>query len=676
MAGRSRSVEFDLLVTGTEVGGKKVRKLGDEFDDLADKVDRVDGKTAKVKGIAKIERDSDNLSASLRKLGGNVLKTGAGVLKFASIAGLAAGALGPLAIGVGVAAVAAAQFAVEMSGAAAALAPLAVGAIFVTATLKAMGEQFLASIEPVTKAWEKSTTAAANLATKGLKPLAREFVRVNFPMIARAQERIGVALNRQLRGFVGWTNAAQGQQVIARLTEDTATAFETLAPAVREVAQSFVAMLGRVSQISFNSVTDGLASLLSKLSGFIDTIDASDVDRGVKKLQRTAVAIRDAFVAIGNAIDFVVENKDKILQLSDAILVLTAVGAALAGGWVVALGAALILLARHWDDVTGAVGRVREAFSGLGERFSSLQGTLDSFGVFWASVKTGFREFADQVGPRVAPMLERIQTAFIKAQPLISGVVTILGGLAKALLEVAGPVAADFLDAIGLMATFLGNLALGAAMAAEMILAGFVAIFQPLANLAKKLKLPFADAFQSFIDGANNAKNRMNTSIAQVKTDTARAEMDRLQKKVNSLKGKTVKTEADKRAIAESEARIEELIRTIYRIPGNRRVYVTTYFDQVNRGTRNAGFGGNRATGGRALGGPVMKGVPYIVGENRPELFIPSQSGRIRPTVPTGWSGGGSTTINVYAPNYVGDKRDLVKALDDLASRGRLPKAS
>lgn len=675
MAGRSRSVEFDLLVTGTEVGGQKVRRLGDEFDDLADKVDRVDGKTARVKGIAKIEKDSDNLSRSLAKLGGNVLKTGAGVLKFASIAGLAAGALGPLVIGVGIAAVAAAQFAIEMSGAAAALAPLAVGAIFVTQTLKAMGEEFLAAIEPVTKAWEKSTAAAANLATKGIKPLAREFVRANFPMIARAQERIGVALNRQLRGFVGWLNAAQGQAVIARLTEDTATAFEALAPAVREVAQSFVAMLGRISQISFNSVTDGLAFLLGKLSGFIDTIDSSDVDRGVSKLQRTAVTIKDAFVAIGNAIDFVVENKDKILQLSDAILVLTAVGAALAGGWIVALGASLILLARHWDDVTGAVQSVRDAFSGLGERFSSLQGTLDSFGVFWASVKAGFREFADQVGPRVAPMLERIQTAFIKAQPLISGVVTILGGLAKALLEIAGPVVADFLDAVGLMATFLGNLALGAAMAAEMILAGFVAIFQPLANLAKKLKLPFADAFQSFIDGANNAKNRMNTSIAQVKTDTARAEMDRLQRKVNSLKGKTVKTEADKRAIAESEARIEELIRTIYRIP-NRSVTITTYFDQVNRGTRNASFGGNRATGGRALGGPVMRGVPYIVGENRPELFIPNQAGRIRPTVPTGWSGGGNTTIIIQAPNYVGDKRDLVKALDDLASRGRLPKAS
>jgi len=36
----------------------------------------------------------------------------------------------------------------------------------------------------------------------------------------------------------------------------------------------------------------------------------------------------------------------------------------------------------------------------------------------------------------------------------------------------------------------------------------------------------------------------------------------------------------------------------------------------------------------RAHGGPVTKGRPYIVGERRPELFVPSQNGRILPRVP------------------------------------------
>lgn len=37
----------------------------------------------------------------------------------------------------------------------------------------------------------------------------------------------------------------------------------------------------------------------------------------------------------------------------------------------------------------------------------------------------------------------------------------------------------------------------------------------------------------------------------------------------------------------------------------------------------------------RAKGGPVVKGQPYIVGENRPEVFVPDSNGKIMPRVPT-----------------------------------------
>lgn len=48
---------------------------------------------------------------------------------------------------------------------------------------------------------------------------------------------------------------------------------------------------------------------------------------------------------------------------------------------------------------------------------------------------------------------------------------------------------------------------------------------------------------------------------------------------------------------------------------------------------------------GRAAGGPVLAGSPYIVGERGPELFMPGTSGRI---VPNGTSiGGGGVVVNV-----------------------------
>ncbi|MGB6079082.1 MAG: tape measure protein [Xanthobacteraceae bacterium] len=47
--------------------------------------------------------------------------------------------------------------------------------------------------------------------------------------------------------------------------------------------------------------------------------------------------------------------------------------------------------------------------------------------------------------------------------------------------------------------------------------------------------------------------------------------------------------------------------------------------------------------GARASGGPVTAGQPYIVGEKRPELFVPSQNGMIIPQVPKASRAGGVT---------------------------------
>lgn len=47
---------------------------------------------------------------------------------------------------------------------------------------------------------------------------------------------------------------------------------------------------------------------------------------------------------------------------------------------------------------------------------------------------------------------------------------------------------------------------------------------------------------------------------------------------------------------------------------------------------------------GRALGGPVMAGSPYMVGEQGPELFVPNRNGTI---IPNG-AGGGNVIVNVY----------------------------
>lgn len=70
----------------------------------------------------------------------------------------------------------------------------------------------------------------------------------------------------------------------------------------------------------------------------------------------------------------------------------------------------------------------------------------------------------------------------------------------------------------------------------------------------------------------------------------------------------------------------------------------------------------------RAGGGPVLAGMPYIVGERGPELFLPRQSGSIIPSGNT-YAMAGGVSIVVNAPNYVGDKRDLAEAMQEVVGR-------
>ena len=58
-------------------------------------------------------------------------------------------------------------------------------------------------------------------------------------------------------------------------------------------------------------------------------------------------------------------------------------------------------------------------------------------------------------------------------------------------------------------------------------------------------------------------------------------------------------------------------------------------------------------SGGRSLGGGVMKGSSYMVGERGPEIFTPSSSGMVSPNI----GGGTSIVVNVDASgsNVQGD---------------------
>lgn len=80
-----------------------------------------------------------------------------------------------------------------------------------------------------------------------------------------------------------------------------------------------------------------------------------------------------------------------------------------------------------------------------------------------------------------------------------------------------------------------------------------------------------------------------------------------------------------------------------------------SFFQSVLGGSQAGGSGSSIGSiigsalgslfGGRAAGGPVMANTPYIVGEKRPELFVPSTAGRVIPNMNQLRGAGGAATI-------------------------------
>lgn len=71
--------------------------------------------------------------------------------------------------------------------------------------------------------------------------------------------------------------------------------------------------------------------------------------------------------------------------------------------------------------------------------------------------------------------------------------------------------------------------------------------------------------------------------------------------------------------------------------------------------------------GGKALGGSVKAGQPYIVGENGPELYVPSQSGNIIPNSPS--TGSGGLVVNIINPPAMLNVQEVISQVKRAINR-------
>jgi hypothetical protein len=87
---------------------------------------------------------------------------------------------------------------------------------------------------------------------------------------------------------------------------------------------------------------------------------------------------------------------------------------------------------------------------------------------------------------------------------------------------------------------------------------------------------------------------------------------------------------------------------------------ISSAFSRGGGGGYTSGGSGSTFTNRREFGGPVSKGRAYIVGERRPELFVPNTNGVIIPQVPSMDYSGASVSSGMYGVEV------MLKGPDDL----------
>lgn len=120
--------------------------------------------------------------------------------------------------------------------------------------------------------------------------------------------------------------------------------------------------------------------------------------------------------------------------------------------------------------------------------------------------------------------------------------------------------------------------------------------------------------------------------------------------------------------------KINDLIFTTLQVPERKHTEFTTNAEWTAQQVQNlkntidriGGFNGfSFQFEQRASGGPVRAGQPYIVGEHRPELFVPDSNGTILPSVP---GGGGPQTLVI--PIEVGGRAIAEVVVSELNRAG------
>jgi phage-related protein len=322
-------------------------------------------------------------------------------------------------------------------------------------------------------------------------------------------------------------------------------------------------------------------------------------------------------------------------------------------------------LGKAYDGNTNALGKL-----GLGIDQSILK-TKD-FNLVYDNLRTTFAGFSEQEANTFEGKLRRLQIAFDEGKETIgSYILTAVTPMVELIVNNVVPAIQSFSTNLGEklapalenIGTFFSTVLIPIfqswwAFISDILIPGIIDTFQPiLAGLQK--------AFGYIADSIQKNSDKLAPFFTLIQA-IAKFILSTLAPALGTVLGAALTV------IGKAISVVIDLFARLVGIINSAVDAIRSLVSFVKNNPLVAGIGNvidNVFGGGRAVGGPVIGGTSYLVGERGPEIFTPSGSGSITPNNRLG----GSTTINLNVTGAIdpeGTARSIINVLNNSYYRG------
>ncbi|GIH17066.1 hypothetical protein [Rugosimonospora africana] len=486
-----RDVTIDIL--GRDRTGASTRSATRNYQQLQRATKDTDTQTSKLqKRVEAWGKSALSAAKSTVTLAGKVAAFGSligpattgtiaaakGVVAFGKAAAAAAGEMAPLV----------------------AFIPSLVGSLgLLVGTTRLIGPGLARALQPVTSQFvaadggtTKLTAHLQQLASKGVTPLAKEFVKVNLPSISKGMGDIAVAENSVVVGVAKWINSTPGQKLIRGITQDTATAAGVLAPHVTAAAIAFGNLAARASSGKFTSLSKVVGGLADKFTAWANSVSSQDISGSLDRIDTGLDRLKTGWDKVKEFGSWLAGLEPKVKAFSNTLAVVGLTVSVAAGEWPAAAAAGFTLVANNWDKAKGVLVSVGKWFdsSGLTAKFQSLYqyfkpGVVNNWKTAWADLVQAFHHNEPQIKQ-------------------VIGDVGALTGAAITLTPYILNVGSGFLIAVGQVTRAVDGIVSVTLAGFGLIVNAAATSFGWIPGIGPKLKKAQAD-FNAFRDSVNGA---------------------------------------------------------------------------------------------------------------------------------------------------------------------------